>query len=330
MVTQAPQRDHGEDGGWANTRGTEPARAGMEFTASQGCACSVCGAWCGAFGQETTVEMYIQHSVQILREIQRVLKDDGVCFWNVADSYSASGKDVDGSSAGAMQSKNQGSICKSGRKLSLPAKNLCLIPQKLAIAAQGDGWFIRQDIIWEKNNPMPESVRDRLTRSPEYIWMLTKQPNYFWDHEAAQEPAVSIPQRRRSSTKKNGRNDVGRVIADTGTRNMRDVWTMNVSHYQGAHFATYPLELPRRCIQLASREGDIILDPFSGAGTTGCAAKELGRHYVGLDISAEYLELAQKRITEYPGEFPISKRDHIYVPDGLSEIRWDELIQATL
>ena len=216
------------------------------------------------FGQEPTVEGYVRTTMDVLREARRVLKDDGVVFWNVADTY--------------------------------VGKGLCLIPERVAIAAQGDGWLVRNIIVWHKPNPMPASAQDRLTRSYEDIIVLVKRPNYYWNHEAAQETAVGPAGRsRRSATKECGRNDTGRVITDTGYRNMRDVWPMSVGWLKGAHPAIFPLELPRRCIRLGSRPGDVVLDLFSGSGTTGLAAGELGRSYIGFDLA--YLDLARERIS---------------------------------
>jgi DNA modification methylase len=234
-VRQTAQRDHARGGGFANTRGTEAARKGMAFEASQGSFCPVCGAWKGAYGFEPSAALYVSHTVEILREIRRVLKDDGLLFWNIADTYEN--------------------------------KSLACVPQRVAVAATDDGWFLRDSIVWAKPNPMPESVKDRLTRSHETILMLAKTDSYYWDNQAAREPATS--------------KDAG----IDGKRNMRNVWTIALQPFRGAHFAPFPEELVRRCISLASKPGDLVLDPFGGSGTTGKVAMELVRRSVLVDIN---------------------------------------------
>jgi len=251
-IKQAPQRDHAKRG-FAQTRGNEAARKGMAFDASQGCLCSMCGAWKGAYGFEPTVELYVAHTIEIMREIRRVLRNDGLLFWNVGDTYRG--------------------------------KNLAAVPQRVAITAIDDGWILRDNIIWAKPNPMPESVKDRMTRSHESVLMLAKSEHYYWNTEACREPATS--------------KDAG---AD-GKRNMRNVWTIPLQPFRGAHFAPFPEELARRCISLASREGDLILDPFGGSGTTGKVAMELGRRSVLLDVNytgeGGYERVARERFEKF-------------------------------
>jgi len=232
-IRQSPQRDHAKGGGFAKTRGTEAARSGMAFEASLGSLCVICGAWKGAYGFEPNVGLYVSHTVEILREIRRVLKPDGVVFWNVGDKY--------------------------------VNKSLVLVPDRVAIAAQEDGWFVRSEIIWLKPDAMPRSVKDRPTDAHERILMLTKSARYYWDPEALREPAKT--------------KDCG----PDGKRNGRNIWEMNVSRFQGAHFATFPDELPRRCILAASRPGDIVADVFAGTGTTGKVAMEHDRRCILLD-----------------------------------------------
>jgi DNA modification methylase len=254
-IKQAPQRDHAKGGGFANTRGTEAARKGMAFVASRGTFCAKCGAWKGAYGFEPSVQLYVEHTIEIMREIRRVLRDNGLLFWNIADTY-----------------KNKGLAC---------------IPQRVALAAIEDGWILRDSIVWAKPNPMPESVKDRLTRSHETILMLAKTDSYYWDSEAAREPATS--------------KDAG----VDGKRNMRNVWTIALQPFRGAHFAPFPEELVRRCISLASKPGDLVLDPFGGSGTTGKIAMELGRRSVLVDINyggeGGYDELARQRFQKALG-----------------------------
>jgi DNA modification methylase len=236
----------------------------------------------------------------------------------------------------------------------LQPKDLCLIPERVAIAAQQDGWIIRNMIIWHKTNPMPCSAKDRCTRSYEHIIVMVKQKKYYWDRKAAQEPQApagkkrialansrrlkptdkqfkrssqcavrganttdGLVKSRRSFTKPGtGRNDAGRVITDNGMRNLRDVWRFNVGNFGGAHFATFPLELPLRCIKLASRPGDIVLDPFNGSGTTAVAAAQLGREYIGLDRA--YLDLAAQRVLDF--EIEAKRTDHAVILEMIGKL----------
>jgi DNA modification methylase len=252
-IRQTPQRDHAKGGGFAKTRGNEAARKGMAFEASQGRFCTTCGAWNGCYGFEPTIQLYVEHTIEIMREIRRVLRDDGVLFWNISDTFRE--------------------------------KGLSAVPQRIAIAAIDDGWILRDTIIWAKPNPMPESVKDRLTRSHEPILMLAKNSQYYWNTEACRETATS--------------KDAG---AD-GKRNMRNVWTIATQPFRGKHFAPFPEEIPRRCISLASKPGDMILDPFGGSGTTGKVAMELERTSVLLDLNftgdGGYETLARQRFQKF-------------------------------
>jgi DNA modification methylase len=257
-IKQAPQRDHAAGGGFAQTRGNEAARRGMAFESSQGCFCLACGAWKGAYGFEPNVQMYVNHTVEIMREVRRVLRNDGLLFWNIADTH-----------------RDKGLAC---------------VPQRVAVAAAEDGWVLRDSIVWAKPNPMPESVKDRLTRCHETILMLAKTASYYWNREAAREPATS--------------KDAG---AD-GKRNMRNVWTIPLQPFRGAHFAPFPEELARRCISLATAPGDIVHDPFGGSGTSGKVAQELGRRSVLLDINytgeGGYGDLARQRFQRAAKSIP--------------------------
>src|SRR5215469_784331 len=211
--------------------------------------CSECGAWRGAFGLEPTIEMYIAHSLEILRECKRVLRKDGVLFWNMGDSYASTGGAHDG------RNDNQRGVGDHGNRSApngLKPKDLCLIPERIAIAAQQDGWWVRSRILWCKPNPMPESVRDRPTDAAEHIWMFTKSERYYWDAEAVKEPCVDPdrPNPDGGSATIGGipRTPIGEPRLSSGTRNLRNVWTFPTQPYSGAHFATFPEELPRRCI----------------------------------------------------------------------------------
>jgi site-specific DNA-methyltransferase (adenine-specific) len=243
----------------------------MAFEASLGSTCRLCGAWQGAFGLEPIVQMYVDHTVEILRELRRVLRDDGVVFLNLGDSYGKT------------------------------SKSLRLVPERVAIAAEDDGWIVRDIIIWHKRNPVPESVKDRCTRSYEPILMLTKQKKYYFDCDAIAEPADSAEHRGKLPPIGNKKhialgkaNLVGNRIPPKKTRNKRNVWTIATEPHKDAHIAMFPSELPCLCILAASRPGDVVLDPFGGSGTTTMVAVALGRHAVSLDLA--YQDIAREKI----------------------------------
>jgi len=279
--------------------------------------------WKGQLGLEPTPEMYIEHIVQIFREVKRVLRKDGVCFLNLGDSYWG-GKGQSGQGSPEYQAARQDvSLNKphdhiggpkqtrpsDGRHSLLKPKDLCGIPWRVALALQADGWWLRCDIIWSKPNPMPESVKDRPTNSHEYIFMLTKSARYYWDQEAVREPLQETTV-VRYKTGWNGNQDrdyisgpqnhfskyLGseKALSATG-RNIRSVWEFPTQPYPEAHFAVFPEKLPETCIKAATKEGDTVLDPFCGSGTTLWVAKRLNRKAIGFDLSEKYCELAVKR-----------------------------------
>lgn len=261
----------------------------------------------GQIGLEKTPEQYVQNLANIFDEVFRVLKSNGTLWLNLGDSYNGSG-------GPGSQYDNKASEGYKGKftKFENPNKNidglkpkdLIGIPWMVAFALRLNGWYLRQDIIWNKNNPMPESVKDRCTRSHEYIFLLSKNKKYFYDYKAVQELATTPPATRdknkegyNPSYPKGDRFSPGaRTYGEDGKRNARSVWNINTKPYREAHFATFPLELPERCIKAGSKENDIILDPFNGAGTTCLAAKNLNRQYIGIDLNQKYCEIAQKRI----------------------------------
>jgi len=227
--------------------------------------CSLCGAWKGQYGLEPTPEMYIEHTLEFLREIRRVLRPDGVVFWNIGDSYNTT---MGTTSYTGMNEHGSGELKKRGRLVHpiLKPKDLCLIPFRVAIAAQEDGWWVRSVIIWSKPNPMPESVTDRPTESHEYILMLTKSAKYYWDMEAVREP--NLPQsieRAKHAWKQHKTNDMvaihnvdtermgERFVPEAG-RNLRSVWEFPTQPYPEAHFAVFPEKLPEICIKAATPE----------------------------------------------------------------------------
>lgn len=323
--TTPPRRSRG-----INDVGSHPKQGqdAAAFDALPSHTCHLCGAWHGAYGLEPTVELYTQHTVEILREIRRVLRKDGVCFWNVGDSY-ASGKGTcfnpgggKGSFSGHGDRKDAGAYpldrgnISMLRRSGLKPKDLCLIPARVAIAAQEDGWWVRSDIIWYKSNPMPESVKDRPTESYEHILMLTKSARYYWDQEAVRE-AYTKPLNRwggrifKADTEKRvsyremqkiGMTSAFQVGGDVrpneNGRNLRNIWSFPTVPYPDAHFAVFPERLPDLCIKAASKEGDVILDTFAGAGTSLKVAKNLNRHAIGYELSEEYCRLAVERIRQ--------------------------------
>ena len=241
----------------------------------------------GQIGLEQTPEQYIVAMVEVFRCVRDVLADDGTLWLNIGDSYAGSGKgrNADGShQEGGKQGTNKGTIVGSLIKTEAPnckPKDLIGIPWMLAFALRADGWYLRQDIIWHKPNPMPESVRDRCTKAHEYIFLLSKSERYFFDNEAMREDATG----------------------SDGKRNRRSVWTVATRPYKGAHFATFPTALIEPCILAGSRLGDIVLDPFMGSGTTAYVAKMHDRKYLGCELNPEYKALQDERIDSLGGLF---------------------------
>ena len=379
-----------------NPEFARPHREHKNFTAQTN-TCSLCGAWRGAYGLELTPEMYIEHTILFLREIRRVLRKDGVVFLNLGDSYwggkgqsGSRGAEYQGERHDRGESLNTEYQTLGGTKQTKPTdgkhpfikpKDLCLIPFRVAIAAQEDGWWVRSVIIWSKPNPMPESCKDRPTESHEYILMLTKSAHYYWDMDAIREPNLPQSIKRaeypvgafgsysgdgeiRQPSKRTGKT-VMEQLHPSG-RNIRTVWTFATEPYPEAHFATFPTELPKRCILAATSEKGncskcgkpwvriseksyewqtkgktlgtkqkqrnamsdsyaipghafskvetlgwkpqcgcnapaipaLVLDPFSGSGTTLMVAKQLGRKAIGIETSAEYCKLCQRRVEE--------------------------------
>jgi DNA modification methylase len=260
-------------------------------------------------GTEQTPAAYVARMVDVFREVKRVLRPDGNVYVNLGDSYAnddkwggaTSGKHVDGLHGKAGPGRVRVTT-------GYAPKSLMLIPHRFAIAMQDDGWLLREDIVWQKPNPMPESVRDRCTRSHEYIFHFTKGPRYWYDAQAVAEEAVGVGggdfiaahetvQPEHGGVSRTGRwarNGNGRAAIQT--RNRRSVWTINPANFREAHFATFPEDIPEICIKAACPEGGVVLDLFSGAGTVGLVAKKLNRRYIGCDLNAEYVKMATDRI----------------------------------
>jgi len=269
----------------------------------------------GQIGLENTPEAFVAELVSVFREVRRVLRDDGVCWINLGDSYAAQGG---GKDAGAYIDKRaDGATWQAPRKPmgGLKPKDLIGIPWRVAFALQADGWYLRQDIIWAKPNPMPESVQDRCTKAHEYVFLLSKSPRYHYDADAIAEPALFAPgataevEREpgyyagKHSTKNNsGRNDVS-FKAIRETRNARSVWNIATQPFSEAHFATFPPELAERCIKAGCPEGGTVLDPFGGAGTTGLVADRLQRNAILIELNPDYAAMAKRRIQGDAGMF---------------------------
>lgn len=292
----------------------------------------------GQIGLEDSVEDYVNSLVNVFREVKRILKDDGTLWLNLGDSYAGSGKNrnKDGIDYGINQkykdskhkARRQGLIKKTPLSGKLKPKDLIGVPWRVAFALQDDGWYLRQDIIWNKPNVMPEAVKDRCTKSHEYIFLLSKSKNYYFDNEAIKEEASTFENRPHGivrnrvyeydsklnamNPKYNMKRDDKRDAIkhsypqkrlnrkdssyDITKRNKRDVWTVNTRPYTEAHFAVFPPALIQPCILAGSREGDIILDPFFGSGTVAEVAALFNRNWIGIDINEEYAPLYKKRL----------------------------------
>jgi len=263
----------------------------------------------GQIGLEPTPDEFVTALVSVFREVRRVLKDDGTVWLNLGDSYARQGgwsdnSGLDGLSRGesgrAMSNMTGSSGASQRLAAGLKTKDLIGIPWRVALALQADGWYLRQDIIWHKPNPMPESVTDRCTKAHEYLFLLAKSERYFYDADAISEPSSGLSGGRFGA----GGAEVGRLLQDAarprpiddGTRNRRSVWTVNTKPYSGAHFATFPPELIEPCILAGSRPGDVVLDPFGGSGTTGAVAVGHGRRAVLCELNPEYAALAVERV----------------------------------
>ena len=266
----------------------------------------------GQIGLEESPEAYVSKLVEVFREVRRVLKDDGIMFLNLGDSYAGSGK---GGQSEEKRSENwQPQYGNKGKRYGLKPKDLIGIPWMVAFALRADGWYLRSDIIWHKPNCMPESVKDRPTKSHEYMFLLSKGKKYYYDAEAISEDAINtkMPGKNMRDTREtygpqNGGNSGLRDLkqryksGDWPTkRNKRTVWTIPTRPYKGAHFATFPEALVEPCILAGCPEGGICLDPFFGAGTTGLVAKKLGRRFIGIELNEAYIGMAQKRIAAVP------------------------------
>lgn len=299
----------------------------------------------GQLGLERSLGEHVNVMVDVFREVRRVLRSDGTLWLNYGDSYATS---VNGRSAADTKAagnddrtfrdkpfstigpihrgKRDGDRWGGGNNsdATLKPKDLCGIPWRVAFALQADGWWLRQDIIWSKPNPMPESVKDRCTKAHEYIFLMSKSERYRYDGEAIREPVTDSSlarvaqndgnpvwngNRARSSTQNPQTIDITKMVREDGTRNKRSVWTVNTEGYREAHFATFPPALVEPCILAGCPKGGTVLDPFGGAGTTGMVADRLGRNSILIELNPEYAEMAERRISGDAGMFYNAQAD---------------------
>lgn len=288
----------------------------------------------GQHGLEETPEAFISRQVEVFRELRRVLRDDGSLWVNIGDSYAASGR---GGGGGSFQNNDMGTkVSKSNNKRSpvtgYKRKDLVGIPWMLAFALRADGWYLRQDIIWSKPNPMPESCQDRCTKAHEYIFLLTKSEKYYYNAAAIATPYKEKTYTTFGIVSKGYGDGTGLIQSENWARdvkirkpkqwkmpdgwdqrtkeeqqfegaNKRSVWTMATKPFKEAHFATFPEELPYTCILAGCPENGVVLDPYMGAGTTALVARKTNRNFIGFELNPEYLAIAENRLQKELGMF---------------------------
>ena len=290
-------------------RGTNVLRPETAHRGGSSTHCHKCGATRidSQLGLEETPEEYIKAMVEVFRCVWDVLEDDGTLWLNIGDSYCNSNGFARASPEYQREGRNN--MPANDRKLDklhetgLKTKDLIGIPWMLAFALRADGWYLRQDIIWHKPNPMPESVQDRCTKAHEYIFLMSKSQKYYYDHESIKDPVKQDWGTRDRNDGKYHNEGTG-LQPHSGLEksyemaNKRSVWTVNTKPYAGAHFAVFPQELIEPCIMAGAPVGGIVLDPFMGSGTTAQVAQHLGRQYLGCELNPEYKPLQDKRISQ--------------------------------
>jgi DNA modification methylase len=260
----------------------------------------------GQIGMEPTLGEWLETMVSVCRELRRVLKPSGVFFCNIGDSYNAPHGPL---YLKGKQASNGGTVTAAVKPASgVKVKDLMLAPERLAIALQADGWWVRSRIVWHKPNPMPESATDRPTSAHETIWMLTKSARYFWDAEAVREDCSDTshgspninPGLKQALLGANRNRSLGKWTPEdkASGRNMRNVWTIATHPFSGAHFATFPPALVERCVKAGCPVGGHVLDPFGGSGTVGLVADRLGRDCTLIDLNTRYIDMAMRRIRD--------------------------------
>lgn len=281
----------------------------------------------GQIGLEETPDAFVARLVEVFREVRRVLRDDGTLWVNLGDSYvGATSQHKDGGSQGhnsVIAKKTMSGIPDHGRgdrnrklyESGLAMKQLIGIPWRVAFALQADGWYLRQDIIWHKPNPMPESVTDRCTKAHEYVFLFSKSPKYYFDSEAIKEESKTNDSRRPYTSKgakdldgrKEWKSGQQRDVGDFTKRNRRSVWTVTIKPFKGAHFATFPPDLIEPCILAGAPVGGTVLDPFGGSGTTAGVALKHGRKAVLCELNPDYAQLMDDRVRSIVGSSPITQ-----------------------
>jgi DNA modification methylase len=268
----------------------------------------------GQIGLEETPEQYIDRLVSVFREVRRVLRVDGTLWVNIGDSYARGGAGHPDNMSAKGSSYNRPFKTVDGLK----SKDLIGIPWMLAFALRADGWYLRSEIIWQKPNPMPESIKDRPTKAHEQIFLLSKSPKYYYDADAVREPFADKRMGNPGAFKWSYANDAvtGKGVRGAGGsstklqsegwnadgkitgRNRRTVWTISTKPFKGAHFAVFPPELPKTCMLAGCPEGGVVLDPFSGAATTGIVAVQNDRKYIGIELNPDYVDLSNQRYAD--------------------------------
>ena len=282
----------------------------------------------GQIGLEPTPGEYVAKLVDVFREVRRVLRDDGTLWLNLGDSYAANrggthqpaetlaggvgGFTADGERVNRARHDGY-NPSRNAPAIGLKHKDLIGIPWRVAFALQADGWYLRQDIIWHKPNPMPESVRDRCTKAHEYIFLLSKSERYHFDADAISEPSIHAGYTVKAH--KSGKNQSGQQFRDTATggadctvkerRNRRSVWTVTTKPFKGAHFATFPPDLIEPCILAGCPASGTVLDPFLGSGTTAVVALRNGRNAIGCELNPDYVEMAKLRVAQLAARTPL-------------------------
>lgn len=262
-------------------------------------------------GMEDTPEEFVDNLVEVFREVKRVLRDDGTVWLNLGDSYCGTNHKKEFIDPKYKDGRAGQKFSLSHKIPGLKSKDLIGIPWRVAFGLQQDGWYLRQDIIWHKPNPMPESVRDRCTKSHEYIFLLSKSPKYYFDNEAIKEDSAESSKARlkqnianqKGSDRVPGKNNGNMKEVGGDKRNKRSVWTVTTKPFKGAHFATFPMDLIEPCVLAGCPENGTVLDPFGGSGTTGIVASNHNRKAVLIELNTEYIEIARQRIQDQGGLF---------------------------
>ena len=258
----------------------------------------------GQIGLEETPDQYIEAMVEVFSCVKNILADDGTLWLNIGDSYSRQGGQANAQTMANWKDVHRTAIKASSGADGCKPKDLIGIPWMLAFALRADGWYLRQDIIWNKPNPMPESVTDRCTKAHEYIFLMSKSPKYYYDFESIKEEGVIAAGTLAAKGSAERQNQKGvnarppEYKEYDGQRNKRSVWTVTTKPYEGAHFAVFPTDLIEPCILAGAPVGGVVLDPFMGSGTTAQVAQSLGRQYLGCELNPEYAPLQKKRLAQ--------------------------------